>query len=260
MLSRMRAALRPDQQVSPNRGRVVLLNLVLVLAFVVVAVIELTRTYVDARRIASSVDAANTHLVPVQVNTAQVQRLDTTTAVTEQIDKATASLEGKTRKIEQSVTNIQAGAASVQNTVVAINSKVDGITSTARTISTTASALAGTVNDIHNIAASIHDSARGINTSFATLFPVTTMIAYGPPPYGVHMINLNVDRIIVRALDIQADLNNIVLTVTEIDRHAASICRSILVMGPHCGPPVAPGTPAPIYRPAEGAAVGTATR
>src|SRR5436305_6074954 len=60
VLSRMRAALRPDQQVSPNRGRVVLLNLVLVLAFVVVAVIELTRTYVDARRIASSVDAANT--------------------------------------------------------------------------------------------------------------------------------------------------------------------------------------------------------
>ncbi|HEX6404788.1 MAG TPA: hypothetical protein VF003_16770 [Pseudonocardiaceae bacterium] len=152
----------------------------LVLAFVVVAVIELTRTYVDARRIASSVDAANTHLVPVQVNTAQVQRLDTTAAVTEQIDKATASLEGKTRKIEQSVSNIQAGAASVQNTVVAINSKVDGITSTARTISTTASALAGTVNDIHNIAASIHDSARGINTSFATLFPVTQMIAYGP--------------------------------------------------------------------------------
>jgi hypothetical protein len=154
----------------------------------------------------------------------------------------------------------QAGAASVQNTVVAINSKVDGITTTARTISTTASALATTVADIQNIAASIQDSARGINTSFATLFPVTQMIAYGPPPYGLNTINLNVDRIIVRALDIQADLNNIVVTVPEIDRHAASICRSILVMGPRCGPPVAPGTPAPIYRPAEGAAAGTGTR
>lgn len=260
MLGRMRAALRPDQRVSPNRGRVVVINLVLVLAFVVVAVIELTRTYVDARRIASSVHTANTHLVPVQVNTAQAQRLDTTAAVTEQIDHATASLEGKTRKIEQNVANIQAGAASVQNTVVAINSKVDAITTTARTISTTASALATTVADIRTLAASIQDSARGINTRFATLYPATQMIAYGPPPYGVHTINLNVDRIIVRALDIQADLNNIVVTVPEIDRHAASICHSILVMGPHCGPPVPPATPAPTYRPAEGAAAGAATR
>lgn len=189
----------------------------------VVAIIELTRIYVAARHIASSIDTANTHLVPVQVNTAQTQRLDTTIALTQQIDKATASLEPKTRTIEQNVAHIQAGAASVQNTVADINSKIDGITDTARTISATATALATTVADIHNIVASIQDNARGIHTSFATLYPVTTMIAYGPPPSGVQTITLNVDAIITRALDIQADLNNIVITVPEIDRRRVNL-------------------------------------
>jgi hypothetical protein len=144
--------------------------------------------------------------------------------------------------------------------VADINPKIDRITDTDRTISASAATLASTVADIHNIVASIQDNARGINGSFATLFPVTTMIAYGPPPYGVQTINLNVDAVIARAQGIQADLGNIVVTVPEIDRHAVSICRSLLVMGPHCGSAVPPQTPAqpPAPTPAGGAVVPAA--
>lgn len=225
MLSRPGAALRPDERVSPHRGRVVAINLILVLAFVVVAIIELTRIYVAARHIASSIDTANTHLVPVQVNTAQTQRLDTTIALTQQIDKATASLEPKTRTIEQNVAHIQAGAASVQNTVADINSKIDDITDTARTISATATAtaLATTVADI--------SQHRGLDPGQRPRHP--HQLRHPVPghhddrlraaPSGVQTITLNVDAIITRALDIQADLNNIVITVPEIDRRRVNL-------------------------------------
>ena len=101
-------------------------------------------------------------------------------------------------------------------------------------------ALAGTVRDIQNTVASIQGNASGINDSFATLLPITTMIAYGPPPYGVKTINLNTHIVIGLSQGIQADLGNIMVTLPEIDHHAASICRSILVMGPHCNQPTAP--------------------
>lgn len=253
MLSRLRAAVRSDDKASPNGGRVVVINLVLVLAFVVVVVIELTRTWLGARHIAASVATVDQHLVPVRNNTEQILRLDRTATLTEQIDQTSQPLERETREILARATNIDANATSIQRTVVAINGQVQDITAIARGISATAGTLAGTVLDIQNIVASIHGDARGINESFAALFPITTMIAFGPPPFGVDTIDLNTDAVIVRSLGIQADLGNIVVTVPEIDRHAVSICRSILVMGPNCGAPIAlplapaqPPGPAPV--------------
>lgn len=262
MLSRLRAAARSQDKGSPNGGRIVMINLVLVLAFVVVVVIELTRTWLGARHIAAAVATADQNLVPVRNNTEQVQRLDRTMAITEQIDQASQPLERESREILARANNIDANATSVQHTVVAINDQVKDINAIARGISTTAGTLTGTVLDIQNIVASIQGDASGINQRFATLLPITTMIAYGPPPYGVNTINENTDTIIGLSRGILADLDDIRTTVPEIDHHAASICRSILVMGPNCGalislPPLVPAQPpgrAPVAAPAPAAA------
>lgn len=227
MLSRVRAALRPDDR----GGGLPRLHLALVLVFVVVAVIELTRIALSAMDVADTAGTIDTRLQPVERNTEQIKRLDRTSTLSGQIMEATRPVEEQAREVEAPVDDIQAGAESVQQTAVAINARVHDITATARDINGTAGELTATVGSIEDTVIAIEGNARGINERFAALLPITEMIDDGPEPFGVENINENTN--VIRALgnDLDADLRNVLTSVRKVDQHAASICRSVVVMG-----------------------------
>ncbi len=233
MLSRIRAALRPDDR----GGGLPRLHLVLVLAFVVVAVVELTRIALGAMHIADTEVVIVDELQAIERNTEQIKRLDRTSTLSGEIVEAARPVEGLAREIDQTVDHINAGAESVAQTSLAINDQVHDITALARAINATADELAATVGSIEDTATSIERNARGINERFAALLPVTEVIANGPAPFGVNNINKNTDVIIGLAHDLHSGLGNVLTSVREVDEHAASICRSTVVMGQSCGQP-----------------------
>lgn len=233
MLNRLRRALSPDSR----GGGFPRLHLALVLAFVVVAVIELTRTVVSAGDIADTAAAVDSGLRPVERNTEQIQLLDRTSALTGDIMDQTTPVQAQTAELDRTVSGIRDGARSVQQSSVAIQDEVRGITARSDGIATTVQEPAGSVNSIERNAASIRGSAVGSNQRFAALLPVTRMIARGPAPFGVNTINTNTGAVIALLNQLEPDLNNVLFSVDEVDEHAVSICRSNLVQGRNCNRP-----------------------
>ncbi len=230
MLSGLRHALRPDRR----GGGLPRVHLALVLAFLVVAVIDLTRTVVSALDIADTAAAIDSGLQPVERNTEQIRLLDGISGITGEIMQETAPVPAQAAEVDRAVGGIRAGVGSIEQTSVAIQDQVRGIAAHTGDINTTAEELGGTVSSIERTAASIRSSAVGINERFAALLPVTRTIARGLEPFGVNNINKNTDAVIDLLNELEPDLDNVLVSVDEIDGHAVSICRSTVVMGRDC--------------------------
>jgi methyl-accepting chemotaxis protein len=223
MLTRLRERLWPPDR-ERGTGRVVPLHLVLVLAFVLLAVIELTRTWFGAMHIAENLAVLDTRLKPVILETDEAERLFTTSQLTGEILEQTEPLPGQLVEVNRTVNDIQANAQDIQRNAVAINADARNILATVAGINTTAEQLLGTVRSIEATAGAIEGNARSINETFAALLPVVELIDDGPEPFGVRNINQNVNQVIALSQDIEADLSNVLDSVREVDEHAESIC------------------------------------
>ncbi len=230
MLKRMRDVLH-----SPDRSRgLVYLNLVLVVAFVLVAIIELTRTWFGAMHITDNLAAVNTQARAIARNTTQVQRLDRTVSLTNQIRQQTQPLPRQANQVEATVTDINAQAQHIQATAGDVDHGVRDATTAAEHINATVAQVLATVRSIEGDAGSIQGNATGINHSFAALLPVAQMINDGPMPFGVQNIDRNVDTVITLSHGLDGDLENILAEVNDVDHQATSICHALLVSGPGC--------------------------
>lgn len=212
----------PDRE--RGTGRVVPVHLVLVLAFVLLAIIELTRTWFSAMHIAENAAVLDKRLVPVILETEAAERLFITSALTGEIGEETEPLSEQVTEVNRTVNDIQANAQDIQRNVVGIKADAQDITATVRDINATGELLLGTVRSIEATAGSIEGNARSINETFAALLPVVELINDGPEPFGVQNINENTNMIIALSQDIEADLDNVLNSVREVDEHAESIC------------------------------------
>jgi hypothetical protein len=234
MLRRLRHALPRGPH---GGGAAARLDLVLVLVFVVFAVIQLTRTVVSAMDIADSAAVIDAGLEPVERNTAQITLLDRTSQLTGGIVGATGAVEEQAAQVDQSAERIRVGARSIERAVVAIDGGVDDVTALAGDINVTSNQLSDAVVSIERTVTAIEAEAGGINERFAALLPVSRMIARGPAPFGVNNINRNESIVIGLLQDLEPDLDNVLISVDEVDEHAVSICRSDVVRGRNCGEP-----------------------
>lgn len=235
MLNRLRAAVQPSGSGRSDRSRGILgsvnLYVTLVIAFALFAVIELTRTWFGAQHISSNLQVADTRLQPIKRNTEQIQLLYRTSDLTAGILQAAKPLDQQAGRVNRTANDIQANVESIQDTAVTINSRVHDITATARDINVTAGRLLATVESIEDTAGSIESNVRGINSKFAALLPVTQRInGEGfPDPIGVDSIVRNADKVKALAADIDADLDDVLVSVNAVGKHTASILRSLPV-------------------------------
>lgn len=223
MLRRTRDALWPPDR-ERGTGRVAPVHLVLVLAFVLVAIIELTRTWFSGMQIAENLAVLDERLVPVTLETDEAERLFITSELTGGILQETERLPEQVTEVNRTVNEIQANAQDIQQAVVQIKADATDILATTGEINTTAGRLLGTVRSIEATAGSIEGNARSINETFAALLPVVELIDDGPQPFGVQNINRNTNTIIALSQDLEADLSNVLTSVREVDEHAESIC------------------------------------
>lgn len=212
----------PDRE--RGTGRVAPVHLVLVLAFVLLAVIELTRTWFGAMHIAEDLAVLDERLKPVILETDEAERLFITSQLTGEIMAETDPLPEQVVEVQRNVNDIQANAQDIQQIVVEIKADANNILATAREINTTAELLLGTVRSIETTAGAIEANARSINETFAAELQVVQLIDDAPAPFSIKTINQNVNRIIELSEDIEADLSNVLDSVREVDEHAESIC------------------------------------
>ena len=170
-------------------------NLVIVLAFALFAVIELTRTTIAAKQIRDRVEIITGEVSPIASELTNVPKLDETVRIAAEINTAARPLSGQldqviaaARSIDNSASNIQSNANDINGTVDAINSNGNGIL--------------GSVREINQ---------------------------------GVKAIIGRVDRILAPVSGIGPDVRNILEQVRIIDLHANSIDCSPAVQGRSCG-------------------------
>lgn len=212
-----------------RRHRIVKINLVLVLVFVVVAVLELTRTWLSATHIAENLHVAGQQGRAIAQNTQQVQRLDRTATLTSDIVRQTEPLPGQVDAINRKVGEIDGHARHIAGTAGEINHGVRQISVSAGHINQTVGGLLATVGGIGQQAGAINANARGIEHSFARLDPVARQILDGPMPFGVRNIDRNVNTVISQSHGLRGDLANILSTVHKVDNHAESICKALII-------------------------------
>ncbi|MGH9184393.1 MAG: hypothetical protein ACRD0U_01020 [Acidimicrobiales bacterium] len=181
--------------------------LVVVLAFALFAVVQLTRTTLAAQRIDGHVDKIVVDVGPGSSGVShldEVARLDETVRIAGEISAAAKPLSAQLDQVISSAAGIDDTASLIHDTVVTIN----------RTVSEIGTTVAG---------------AEGIHARFVDLRPVVRSIND-----GVEGINGRADRIIALAAAIKADTGNVLTQVGHIDRHANSIDCSVLVNGQGC--------------------------
>ncbi len=233
MLTRLREKLWPPDR-ERGTGRVVPVHLVLVLAFVLLAVLELTRTWFSAMQIEENTTVLDERLKPVILETDEAERLFATSQLTGEILEQTEPLPGQVVEVNRTVDDILVNAQDIQQNAVAINADARNILVTVGEINTTAGQLLGIVRSIEATAAAIEGNARSINQTFAALRPVVELINDGPEPFGVQNINENVNVVIALSQGIEADLSNVLGSVREVDKHAASICNAPVLLADPC--------------------------
>lgn len=182
-------------------------NLVLVLAFALFAVIQLTRTTIAAQQIDDRVDIIVGEVGPIDENLTNVPKLDETDRIAKEILAAAKPLSAQADEI------------------VAVAENIDG-----------------TVTEILAKAESINGTVDGISGDFTALKPVVRSIND-----GVAAINGRVDKIIGLVAGIKSDLSNVLAEVgtagpdghrradgKTIHGHANSIDCSPAVSGRGC--------------------------
>ena len=181
---------------------IVAANLVIVLAFALYAVIQLSRVTIAAQRIDDRVEVIIGEVGPIDSELDEVAKLEETNRIAAGILQAAKPLSGQ-------LDQVIAAAASIDRTVSGIQAN----------------------------ASDINGTARSINGSLQTLQPVTVQINN-----GVAAINGRADVIIDAVRGIKADLGNVLAEVggpgalttggrPNIDGHANSIDCNNLVNG-----------------------------
>jgi len=148
---------------SPRTGRmrgeagIVGANLVIVLAFALYAVIQLSRTTLAASQIRDRVDVIESTVEPIDQDLTNVPKLDDTARIAEEILNAV-------RPLNDQAQTIVATAGSIDRTVSGILSNAQSINGSVRNIRGTATTLAPVVRSINDGVATINRQAdRGID-------------------------------------------------------------------------------------------------
>lgn len=192
--------------------------LVIVIAWALVAVLQLTRTLVAAQNIEDSVDIITSEVGEIKNETGLVQVLEETTSLTSQILEAAAPLTGQLDQVVSSAGSIDAS--------------VTDILSTAGSINSTAKSIGATVDSINGRAGAILGVVREINCGFGVENPTLAKMVELCGTKGVRGINLRLDVIIADVRGIKSDTGNILAQVREIHKHANSIdCSPALLVG-----------------------------
>jgi methyl-accepting chemotaxis protein len=165
---------------------IVAVNLALVIAFALFAVIELSRVVLAAKQIKQRVKTITTEVGPGS----NVSRLDLTKVLDTVADRADQIL-AAAKPLSGQAGEILSVAKSIDGHVVEINANATSINTTARSINGTASSLAPVVGAIKQ---------------------------------GVVDINNRVDRILAPVVGIGSDLRTVNGLVANIDIHARAIC------------------------------------
>ncbi len=202
-----------------NQSGIVAVNLVLVIAFALYAVIQLSRTTLAVKQIRNRVETITTEVGPGS----NVSRLDETAILNTVADRAEQIL-AAARPLSGQVNDILVAARSIDNTVSSIQST------------------AGSINGV----------VKEINGRARTLAPVVDQIRGRPgtidnpgPGTGTTGINIRVDNALRNILGIGADLDTVLQRVVQIEGHAASIntivnnpaCILLAALGVPCGGP-----------------------
>lgn len=248
---------------SPRRGEsgIVAVNLAVVIAFALFAVIALTRTLVAAQDInhnvaviikpaVSNIDLSlKTLPVLNQVNSTAAQILTAAQPLSGQagqVVSATQDIMGSAHSINRDANSINADVHSIASDVTTVNAAVGNISPTVNTIGGTVGGIAGSVNDIHgNVVAisgdtgSINSSARNISGNLTGVLSTAQDIRgqqtpgdlTGPANDGVAGIDNRADKVIGQvgsgqANTIKADTAAINSRVGTINVNATNICRS----------------------------------
>jgi hypothetical protein len=198
-----------------RRGRdqegVVAINLVLVLAFALFAVIMLTNTTVRASQIDDRVKKIRGEVFQVDTELTNVPQLDQTAATAAEIDTATKNLANQATEI---VTAAQS-----------INRTVDGILSNATSINSSVGSINPTLSSIQGVVRAIDGGSLGSRTGVA----------------GINSRVLDVRRAVA---GIKGDTGSVLTQVgvghggpggLSIHGHANSIDCTVVVSGTNCG-------------------------
>ncbi len=180
-------------------------NLVIVIAFALFAVIQLTRTLLAANQIDDRVKVIVGEVQPIDTELDEVAKLDETARMAEEILTAAQPLTG------------QAGQ------IVDITASIDRIGSD---ILSTAGSINGNVSNILGNVGPINGSAKDIRGNLAAILPETQAI-----DAGVAAINRRADVVISRTTPIDEDLTNISRLVDSIAISARGICSSPVIVG-----------------------------
>ncbi len=180
-------------------------NLVIVIAFALFAVIQLTRTLLAANQIDDRVKVIVGEVQPIDTELDEVAKLDETARMAEEILVAAQPLTGQ--------------AGQIVDITASIDSIGSGILSTAGSIN-------GNVSNILGNVGPINGTAKDIRGNLTALLPVTQSI-----DAGVAAINGRADVVISRTTPIDADLTNISRLVDSIAISARGICSSPIIVG-----------------------------
>jgi hypothetical protein len=180
-------------------------NLVIVIAFALFAVIQLTRTLLAASQIDDRVKVIVGEVAPIDTELDEVAKLDETARMAEEILAAAQPLTGQAGQIVDLTTTIDQSATSILNTVGPIN---------------------GNVSNILGNVGPINSSAKEINGELSGILPEVREI-----DVGVAEINRRASLVIDQTIPIQGDLANISRLVDSIEISAESICNSPAING-----------------------------
>ncbi len=178
---------------------IVAVNLALVIAFALFAVIELSRVALAAKQIKQRVKTITTEVGPGSnvSRLDEVAILDTVAARADQILSAAKPLSGQANDILTAAKSIDATGSKILDNAQQING-------TARSINGTFQTLAPVVNNIRGAPGNIN----------------------APTPFqtgGVNAINIRVDNVLRSVVGIKADLDATNANVSSINAHAGDI-------------------------------------
>ena len=199
----------PRRRDRGGRGEagIVAVNLALVIAFALFAVIELSRVALAAKQIKQRVKTITTEVGPGS----NVSRLDETAILNTVADRADQIL-AAAKPLSGQVNDILTAAKSIDGTVTKINDNAQSINGTAKSINGTFQSLAPVVNNIRGNGGGTIDRP--------TPFPTG----------GVNAINVRVDNAIRSVAGIKGDLDPVNVDVVSINNHV--ICIDQVVNNP----------------------------
>ncbi len=198
----LRLCLRITHPRRDEKG-IVALNLVLVIAFALYAVIQLSRTALAAKQIKQRVKTITTEVGPGSnvSRLDEVAILDTVAARADQILAAAKPLSGQANDILIAARSIDATGSRILDNAQQINGS-------ARSINGTFQSLAPVVNNI-----------RGRPGSIDALTPGHVG--------GIQATNVRLDNLLRSVAGIHADLNATSANVSSIDAHASDISATV---------------------------------